>query len=125
MPIRVLLVVDNIELAYLTSRLLERDGIFVECVGDHIQAIEESNRGRYDGIILDLDLPRLYGLSVCRELVHRTGVPILVVDGSNGQTAGRRPLCDYIREPFTSDELLSRIRAAVRRGPRRPEAGPC
>jgi two-component system OmpR family response regulator len=125
-PIKVLLVEDDEGLARLTSRYLQGSGLLVSCACTGPDALAEARRRQYDVVLLDLMLPGRDGMEVCRELRTRTDVPIIMVtarteevDRVMGLDAGAD---DYVTKPFSSRELVSRIRAVVRRA--RGLAGP-
>jgi len=117
---RVLLVEDDERLAALTARYLENHGLTVTVLGDGRLGLAEALRGQHDVVVLDLMLPRLSGLEICRELRMRTAVPIIMVTAL-GEEADRvlgleTGADDYLPKPFSSRELLARLRALVRRG---------
>jgi len=117
---RVLLVEDDERLAALTARYLETHGHSVTVVGDGRLGLAEALKGQHDVVVLDLMLPRLGGLEICRELRGRTAVPIIMVTAL-GEEADRvlgleMGADDYLAKPFSSRELLARLKALVRRG---------
>jgi DNA-binding response OmpR family regulator len=125
-PISVVLVEDDERLAKLTARYLESHGVHVVVVADGREAVARVVQTRPDVVLLDLMLPNMSGLDVCRELRSRTDVPILMVT-ARGEEADRvvgleGGADDYIPKPFSSRELLARIRAHARRA--RGAAGP-
>lgn len=118
-PLTVVLVEDDDRLAKLTARYLESHGLSVIVVGDGRQAVGRVLQTRPDVVLLDLMLPGMSGLEVCRELRSRSDVPILMVT-ARGEEADRvvgleGGADDYIAKPFSSRELLARIRAHARR----------
>lgn len=126
LPISVVLVEDDDRLAKLTARYLESHGVTVTIVGDGREAVGHVIKARPDVVLLDLMLPGMSGLDVCRELRSRTDVPILMVT-ARGEEADRvvgleGGADDYIAKPFSSRELLARVRAHTRRA--RGNAGP-
>ena len=95
-------------------------------VADGARGLEEARRGRYDVVLLDLMLPGMDGLTVCRRIRELSDVPILVLT-ARGEEADRvmgleLGADDYLPKPFSARELLARIRAMVRRA--RGQAGP-
>ncbi|GEN07885.1 two component transcriptional regulator, winged helix family [Myxococcus fulvus] len=124
--IQVLLVEDDERLARLTARYLQEHGLVVTLAHSGSDALAESNRHVFDVILLDLMLPGRDGLEVCRDLRGRTDVPIIMVT-ARGEEADRvlgleTGADDYLAKPYSSRELLARIRAQVRRA--RGKAGP-
>jgi two-component system, OmpR family, response regulator len=117
--IRVLLVEDDERLAKLTCLYLEGSGLTVSWVTSGIGVLGDAIRHGYDAILLDLMLPGRDGIEVCRELRTQLDVPIIMLtarreeaDRVIGLDAGAD---DYVTKPFSSRELVSRIRAVVRR----------
>ena len=118
-PFKVLFIEDDERLARLTTQYLEGSGFSVSCVGNGRDAIVEAKQRQFDVVLLDLMLPGRDGMDVCRELRTRSDVPIIIVtarkdevDRILGLDAGAD---DYVTKPFSSRELVSRIRAVVRR----------
>jgi two-component system OmpR family response regulator len=118
---RVLIVEDEPKLAGLLRRGLAREGMAVDVVGDGEEALWRAEATDYDALILDLMLPGIDGLEVCRRL-RDAGVwsPILVLtarDAVRDRVAGLESGADdYLTKPFSYAELLARLRALFRRG---------
>lgn len=117
--IRVLLIEDDERLASLTARNLEKHGLLVHVLHDGREGLVEAGTGRWDAVVLDLMLPRLSGLDLCRQLRAYSDVPVIMVtalgdegDKVLGLEVGAD---DYLAKPFSARELLARIRAQVRR----------
>jgi DNA-binding response OmpR family regulator len=116
----VLLAEDDSAIADPLSRALQREGYAVEVVTDGLSALEFADQGRADLLVLDLGLPGMDGLEVCRRLRSAgRGLPVLMltaradeVDFVVGLDAGAD---DYVAKPFRLAELLARIRALMRR----------
>jgi two-component system OmpR family response regulator len=124
--ITVVYVEDDERLARLTSQYLASHGIDVRLVGRGDLAVSEVLRVRPDIVLLDLMLPGIDGIEVCRALRARIDVPIIMVtarteeaDRVLGLEGGAD---DYVPKPFSSRELLARIRAQARRA--RGRSGP-
>ncbi|HEU0031334.1 MAG TPA: response regulator transcription factor [Kofleriaceae bacterium] len=124
--LRVVYVEDDERLARLTMQYLTSHGVEVHLVTRGDLAVAEVMRVQPDVVLLDLMLPGVDGLEVCRDLRARTHVPIIMVtarteepDRVIGLEGGAD---DYVPKPFQSRELLARIRAQARRG--RGESGP-
>jgi len=116
---RILLVDDEAAIAEAVAYALEAEGFAVETVGDGEQALEHARRRDYDLIVLDLRLPKISGIEVCRTLRAEGGTPILMltakdseVDRVVGLEVGAD---DYVTKPFSMAELMSRVRAILRR----------
>jgi DNA-binding response OmpR family regulator len=116
----VLLAEDDAAIADPLSRALNREGYEVRVVSDGHRAFETANGGGVDLLVLDLGLPGIDGLDVCRRLrAAGRGLPVLMltaradeVDFVVGLDAGAD---DYVAKPFRLAELLARIRALLRR----------
>jgi two-component system OmpR family response regulator len=124
--LQALLVEDDARLAALTREYLGGHGVAVEVVSDGRRGLQEALRGRWDVVLLDLMLPSLGGLEICRELRARSDVPVIVLT-ARGEEADRvmgleLGADDYLAKPFSPRELLARIRAVTRRAKGR--AGP-
>ncbi|MBU8900004.1 DNA-binding response regulator [Corallococcus sp. H22C18031201] len=124
--VQVLLVEDDERLARLTSRYLQEHGLVITVAHNGADALFEATRHAFDVILLDLMLPGRDGLEVCRELRTRTDVPIIMLT-ARGEEADRvlgleSGADDYLPKPYSSRELLARIRAQVRRA--RGKVGP-
>jgi DNA-binding response OmpR family regulator len=102
--------------------LLAGDGHQVVAVVDGIAGVEAGLRDPFDLVVLDLMLPRLDGMEVCRRLrAARPGTPILMLTARGSEDDKVRGLMegadDYVTKPFSARELLARIRALGRRAP--------
>jgi two-component system, OmpR family, response regulator RegX3 len=117
---RVLIVEDEDAIAEPLAEGLRRDGFQVERAATGAAALEASDP---DVVLLDLRLPDIDGIDVCRRLRERSDVPIIVVT-ARGEEADRvvgleLGADDYVVKPFGLRELIARIRAVTRRGPGR------
>ena len=124
--ISVVYIEDDARLARLTQRYLESHGARVTLAANGSEGLAEVARHAPDVILLDLMLPGLDGIEVCRQLRLRTDTPIIMVT-ARGEEADRvlgleGGADDYVTKPFSSRELLARIRAQVRRA--RGKVGP-
>jgi DNA-binding response OmpR family regulator len=122
----VLYVEDDEKLAQLTRKYLEKHGLIVTWVADGQDAVATAARQRFDVALLDLMLPRLDGVAVCREIRTRSDLPIIMLtarDEEADKVLGLESGADdYLAKPYSPRELLARIRAQVRRA--RGGAGP-
>lgn len=119
---RILVVEDEPRLREGIVDLLTGDGHLVKGVGDGVAGVEAGLREVFDLVVLDLMLPRLDGLDVCRELrAARPGLPILMLTARASEDDKVRGLMegadDYVTKPFSARELLARVRALGRRAP--------
>jgi len=117
---------DDAKLARLTARYLESHGLRVVVAANGREGIATVMRERPDVILLDLMLPGADGFEVCRQLRERLDTPIIMVT-ARGEEADRvmgleGGADDYIAKPFSSRELLARVRAHARRA--RGRVGP-
>ena len=116
---RILLVDDEQSIQTLLSYPLRKEGYEVVQATDGRQALERFDEQAFDLVVLDLMLPKLDGLEVCRQLRSRSAVPIIMltakseeIDKVVGLELGAD---DYITKPFSLREFSSRIKAALRR----------
>ena len=119
---RVLVVEDEASLRDGIVDLLTADGHDVSAVGDGIAGVEAGLRDPYELVVLDLMLPRLDGMEVCRRLRSaRPGMPILMLTARGSEDDKVRGLIegadDYVTKPFSARELLARVRVLGRRAP--------
>jgi len=116
---RILLVDDEQSIQTLLSYPLRKDGYHVTSALDGGEALQRFEEGRFDLVILDLMLPRLDGVEVCRQLRARSQVPIIMLTAKGSETdkvAGLEVGADdYITKPFSMREFRSRVKAALRR----------
>jgi len=123
---RVLVVEDDAEIADVLRRSLRQEGYEVRTSADGVDALDVAAGFVPDLVVLDLGLPRLDGIEVCRRLRADGDVPILMLtaraeteDRVGGLDSGAD---DYLVKPFERTELLARIRALLRRRPPRGAA---
>jgi two-component system, OmpR family, response regulator len=116
---RILLVDDEESVQTLLSYPLRKDGYHVTSAVDGPEALERFRESRFDLVILDLMLPKLDGVEVCRQLRKRSQVPIIMLTAKGSETdkvAGLEVGADdYITKPFSMREFRSRVKAALRR----------
>ena len=128
MAARVLLIDDDSRLAALVSEYLGEAGYRVAVAASGAAGLERLRRDEFDAAILDLMLPDMDGLEVCRQLRLRSTVPVLMLT-ARGDAADRivgleTGADDYLPKPFEPRELLARLRAILRRGRTAPSAAP-
>ncbi|MEI5584511.1 MULTISPECIES: response regulator transcription factor [unclassified Agromyces] len=116
---RILLVEDEIALSEPLSFLLEREGYEVEVAADGPSAVSAFDRNGADLVLLDLMLPGLPGTEVCREIRQRSQVPIIMLTAKDSEVdivvGLELGADDYVTKPYSTRELLARIRAVLRR----------
>ncbi|WP_327090263.1 response regulator transcription factor [Nonomuraea sp. NBC_01738] len=119
MSSRILVVDDDLTVAEVVARYLERDGHQVERVGDGAEALRRALAHPPDLMILDLMLPKVDGLQVCRKLRERWPVPVIMltalgeeIDRVVGLQTGAD---DYVTKPFSPRELALRVQSVLRR----------
>jgi two-component system response regulator RegX3 len=99
---------------------LEREGFRVEVAADGMEALDRFDSGRPALVLLDVMLPRVSGVDVCREIRAKSQVPIIMVTARNAEIDAVVGLevgaDDYVTKPFRLRELVARVRAALRRG---------
>jgi len=126
-PSRILVVDDDATVSEVVKRYLERDGFVVETVADGRVALDRALAEPPELVVLDLMLPGMDGLEVCRRLRALAPVPIIILT-ARGQESDRivgleLGADDYIAKPFSTKELVARVRAVLRRA-RGPLAAP-
>jgi two-component system response regulator MprA len=120
---RILVVEDDAAIADVLRRMLRQEGHEVRSAEDGVEALELAESFVPDLVILDLGLPKLDGVEVCRRLRAESDAPILILtartdtdDRVEGLDSGAD---DYLVKPFERKELLARMRALLRRRPPR------
>ena len=117
---KLLLAEDEVELNQALSAVLKHNNYSVDSVYDGQEALDYLEMGEYDGVILDIMMPKKNGLEVLREVrAKKNQVPVLILtaksqldDKVEGLDAGAD---DYLAKPFEMKELLARVRAITRR----------
>ena len=115
----ILLVDDDAGVRDVVAFTLRREGFEVDEERDGPAALESGRSGRYSLVVLDVMLPGLSGVDVCRALRAESDVPILMLTARDAEADRVLGLelgaDDYVTKPFSSAELLSRVRAILRR----------
>jgi DNA-binding response OmpR family regulator len=116
---RIVLVEDDIRLAEMLSEYLGEAGFRVTVAGNGAAALEQLANGEYAAVVLDLTLPDMDGLDVCRQLRTKSDTPVLMLTARGDATDRIVGLeigaDDYLPKPFQPRELLARLRAILRR----------
>jgi DNA-binding response OmpR family regulator len=122
----VLVVEDDTDIAGVLRRSLDKEGYEVRVAGDGETALVAAGDFEPDAVVLDLGLPRLDGVEVCRRIRNGGDVPILILTARDALEARVEGLDsgadDYLVKPFEREELLARLRALLRRRPPRGSA---
>src|SRR6516164_877769 len=120
-PPLVLVVDDEQSYRDALSVTLQREGFLVVTAADGAEAIERFDSTKPALVLLDVMLPKVSGIDVCREIRSRSRVPIIMVTARNAEIDAVVGLevgaDDYVSKPFRLRELIARVRAALRRIP--------
>ena len=117
---RVLVVEDEESFSDALSYMLRKEGYEVAVASNGNDALEEFDRHGADLVLLDLMLPGIPGTEVCRSIRQRSGVPVIMLTAKDSEVDKVVGLelgaDDYVTKPFSTRELLARVRAVLRRG---------
>jgi DNA-binding response OmpR family regulator len=118
-PTRVLVVEDDPTVSEVVARYLTREGYDVEEVADGTHAVERALRSLPDLVVVDLMIPGLDGLEVCRRLRLAAPIPVIMLTAKSDEADRIAGLelgaDDYVSKPFSPRELMARIRSVLRR----------
>ncbi len=116
---RILVVDDDVDVSEVVERYLRREGFEVETVADGRTAVDRALADPPDLVVLDLMLPGLDGLEVCRRLRALAPIPVIMLtargDESDRVIGLELGADDYVAKPFSPKELVARVRAVLRR----------
>ena len=117
---RVLIVEDDAAMRDMVGYALAEEGMEVEAVADGESALDVFfSSGPFDLVILDVMLPGIDGVTVCKELTSKSDVPVIMLTARDDETSVVVGLevgaDDYVTKPFSHRELVSRVRATLRR----------
>jgi two-component system OmpR family response regulator len=119
MSARVLLVDDDLRMTELLKGFLEQNSVQVAVAHDGQKALTALDAGAYDAVLLDVMMPGMDGLEVCRRIRSRSTVPIIMLTAKGDETDRVVGLelgaDDYLAKPFSPRELLARLKAVLRR----------
>jgi two-component system KDP operon response regulator KdpE len=124
---RILIVDDDVLIQESLTLFLRLRGYLADSAMNGQEALKSVARGRPELVVLDLRLPDLVCCEVCDRIRQTSDVPIIVLSARSGDhdkvTALERGADDYVTKPFSSDELLARIRVALRRSSHASDTG--
>jgi two-component system, OmpR family, KDP operon response regulator KdpE len=116
---RVLIVDDDLSFRRVVRTMMAAKGYEVSEARNGTEALEHVRAAKYDLLLLDINMPEMTGVEVCREIRKTSEVPIIMLTVRNTESDKVEALDagadDYITKPFGARELLARIRAALRR----------
>ena len=125
---RILVVDDDPQIRRVMRTTLSGEGYEVEDARSGEEALEKIRASRHDLMLLDINMPGMGGLKTCRQVRASSDLSIIMLTVRNTEQDKVQSLDagadDFITKPFGTPELLARIRAALRRAPSSPEAGP-
>ena len=118
-PPRILVVDDEPHIVELVRYNLLQEGYDVTTAGDGETALTKARSEKPDLVVLDIMLPGLHGVEICRQLRRESGVPIIMLTARSGEQERVVGLesgaDDYVTKPFSPRELIARVRAVLRR----------
>lgn len=125
---KILIVEDDISIAEIERDFLEINDFACTIITDGLEGMQEALSGQYDLILLDLMLPGLDGLEICKKIRATIDIPILMVTAKTEDVDKVRGLGlgadDYIAKPFSPTELVARVRANLAQYERLKSASP-
>jgi len=125
---RILLVDDDSDLLDVTAYALRREGFDIIVAANGAQALHRWQTDKPDLIVLDISMPRVSGLEVCRRIRELSTIPIVMLTGASDEPhiidAFQQGADDYVTKPFSPKVLAVRIRAVLKRGASIPEEKP-
>jgi len=125
---RILLVDDDLDFLDVTSYALRREGFEVIVAANGAQALRRWQSDAPDLILLDISMPHLSGLDVCRRIREISAIPIVMLTGASDEfhivQAFEEGADDYVMKPFSPKVLAMRICAVLKRSPRRVQEKP-
>jgi two-component system, OmpR family, KDP operon response regulator KdpE len=125
---RILVVDDDPQIRRVMKMTLTAEGYEVEDARSGEEAQQTLREHHYDLILLDMNMPGIGGLETCRAIRGSSEIPIIMLTVRNAErdkvSALDAGADDFVAKPFSTPELLARIRAALRRAPVPPEGGP-
>jgi len=112
---KILIIEDDRAIAEIERDFLEIEGFEIEICMNGVSGLKEARTNTYDLLLLDLMLPGMSGIDICRAIRHETDIPIIMVTAKTEETDKIRGLGlgadDYISKPFSPTELVARVKA--------------
>jgi two-component system, OmpR family, response regulator VicR len=122
---KILVVDDEKPIADILQFNLEKEGYKVTCAYDGVEAIKKVEEETFDLLLLDIMLPQMDGMEVCREVRKKYTMPIIMLTAKDSEIDKVLGLelgaDDYVTKPFSSRELIARVKANLRRHQKDPE----
>jgi len=119
MASRVLLIDDDLRLPELLSDYLGQNGVTLSSAPDGTRGLQALEQGAFDAVLLDVMMPGMDGLEVCKRIRAKSNVPVIMLTARGDETDRVVGLelgaDDYVAKPFSPRELLARLRAVLRR----------
>lgn len=116
---RILIVEDEVDLSKMVGKYLSNEGFEIEAAYDGDEALEKFKSFNPHLVLLDIMLPKLDGMEICRIIRSESNVPVIMVSAKNGDIDKVLSLGlgadDYITKPFSAVELIARVKAHIRR----------
>lgn len=116
---RILIVEDERAIAEVEKAYMEKDGYTADIAGDGVTGLDMFTKGNYDLVLLDLMLPGMSGVEVCKAIRMTSQVPIIMITARSGEDDVVQGLdagaSDYVVKPFSPKVLMARVRANTRR----------
>src|SRR5699024_5975094 len=117
--IRILIADDEKEIRNLLKKYLERELYKVDVAVNGEEALRLFDKNKYNLLILDLMMPKVDGIEVCRRLRNKTNIPILMLTAKDQEVDKVLGLGigadDYITKPFSINEVIARVKSLMRR----------
>jgi DNA-binding response OmpR family regulator len=117
--VKILLVDDDTDLLDVTAYALRREGFNIIVATDGVQALRRWEQDEPDLVLLDVGMPRMNGLEVCRKIRQSSQTPVIMLTASSDEEhviqGFRQGADDYVTKPFSPKQLAMRIRAVMRR----------
>lgn len=121
---KILLVDDDTDLLDVTAYALRREGFNVIVATDGVQALRRWQADEPDLVLLDVGMPRMSGLEVCRKIRQESSTPVIMLTAAGDEEhvvqGFRHGADDYVTKPFSPKQLALRIRAVMRRSSGQP-----